>query len=65
MEDDGGDGDIEERDGGREGAESHNIELLNNEDSDEDDQDDDEGWGKFSTPAVLADIYLATTIHKY
>ena len=63
-----GDGDGEERDGGREGAGSHNIELLNNEDSDEDsdegDQDDDEGSGKFSTLAVLANVYLAKTIHK-
>ena len=75
MEDGGGDrdrdgdGDGEERDGSRVGAGSHNIELLNNdedldEDLDEDDQDDDEVFGKFSTPAVLANIYLAKTIHK-
>lgn len=57
-----GDGDEKERDSGREGAGSHNIELLNNED--EDDQDNDEGLGKFSTPVVLANIYLAKTIHK-
>ena len=74
MEDGGGDrdgdgdGDREERDGSREGAGSHNIELLNNEDLDEDldedDQDNDEGLGKFSTPAVLANVYLAKTVHK-
>ena len=59
-----GDGDGEERDRSGEGAGSHNIELVNNKDSGEDDQDDNEGLGKFSTPAVLADVYLAKTIHK-
>ena len=70
MEDGDRDRDREKRNGhregrnsGREGAKDHNMELLNNEDLDNEDnevhQDNNEGLGKFSTPAVLADIYLA------
>ena len=73
MEDGGGDRgrdrDREERDGSGEGARGYNIELLNNEDldnnEDEDNQDNNEGLGKFSMSAVLANVYLAKTIHKY
>lgn len=62
AEDEGGDGDGEETNSGREGANDYNVELLNNEDSDGGNY---KGPHNLSMPAVLADVYLAKIICKY